>query len=66
MVPPNILLRLATCPDPPKDGIYKLPYYYKPKPLDDWTGVPYLGEVRLNKEDLRCYRYTENGWKEVF
>lgn len=63
MVPPNILLRLATTSDSPKGVIPNLPKYIKP--LDNWVGDPYLGEIRFNAEDLRCYKYTENGWKEI-
>lgn len=65
MIPPSILLRLGTTPDPdpPKSIISNLPKYAKP--LDCWTGGPYLGEIRFNAEDLKCYRYTENGWKEI-
>ena len=35
-------------------------------PLDAWTGVPYLGEIRFDTDMMKCYKYTENGWKEVF
>lgn len=63
MVPPNILLRLATSPDAPRSVIPKLP---QAKPLDAWLGDPYLGEIRFNTEDLKCYKYTENGWEEIF
>ena len=62
MVPPNILLRLATSPNAPKSVITKLPYA---KLLDSSLSDPYLGEIRFNIEDLKCYKYTENGWKEV-
>ena len=51
MVPPNILLRLATSPDlPKKNTVYNLAQYYKP--LDSWSSDPYLGEIRFNTEDL--------------
>ena len=63
MMPPNILLRLSTCPDAPKDYIPKIPRDIKP--LDAWTGIPYLGEIRFDTDMLKCYKYTENGWKEI-
>ena len=63
MVPPSILLRLGTCPEVPKNWMSKIPK--DAKPLDAWTGNPYLGEIRFNIEDLKCYKYTENGWKEL-
>lgn len=63
MVPPNILLRLATSPDVPRGVMPKLPQYAKP--LDAWFGDPYLGEIRFNTEDLKCYKYTESGWEEI-
>ena len=62
MVPPNILLRLATTPDVSKSVTLKLP---QAKPLDSWLSDPYLGEIRFNTEDLKCYKYTENGWEEI-
>ena len=62
MIPPNILLRLGTSPSAPRSVIPKLP---KSKPLDAWFGDPYLGEIRFNTEDLKCYKYTENGWEEI-
>jgi hypothetical protein len=63
MIPPSLLLRLGTTADPPKSVVSKLPKYAKP--LDCWTGTPYLGEIRFNTEDLKCYIWSENGWKEV-
>ena len=62
MVPPNILLRLATSPDAPRSVVPKLPQAI---PLDYWMSDPYLGKIRCNTEDLKCYEYTENGWKEI-
>jgi hypothetical protein len=62
VVPPNILLRLATSLDAPKSVIPKLP---QAKLLDSWLSDPYLGEIRFNAGDLKCYKYTENGWKEI-
>lgn len=63
MVPPNILLRLATSPDEPRSLIPELP---PAKPLGSWLNdSPYLGEIRFNAEDLTCYKYTENGWEEI-
>lgn len=63
MVPPNILLRLANCPDSSKGVTLNLPKNVKP--LDNWDGDPYIGEIRCNIEDYKCYEYTENGWKEI-
>ena len=65
MVPPNMLLRLGTCPDAPKDA---LPSHYILKssnPLDACTETPYLGEVRFDTDMMKCYKYTENGWEEI-
>lgn len=64
VVPSNILLRLATSPNAPKSVTPKLP---QAKLLDSRLSVndPYLGEIRFNTENLKCYKYTENGWKEV-
>lgn len=62
MIPPNILLRLGTSPGAPRSVIPKLP---QAKSLDSWKGEPYLGEIRFNIEDLKCYKYTENGWEEI-
>ena len=64
MIPPSILLRLGTCPDVPKDWMQKIPKDVKP--LDAWTGVPYFGEIRFDADMMKCYRYTGNGWEEVF
>lgn len=63
MVPLNILLRLATTPDPPKAVMPNLPR--DARPLDAWQDEPYVGEIRFNTQDLKCYRYTEIGWKEI-
>lgn len=63
MMPPNILLRLRTCPDIPKDYIPKTPRDIKP--LDAWIDPPYVGEVRFHIDTQKCYKYTENGWKEI-
>jgi hypothetical protein len=62
MVPPNILSRLATCSDVPKSRISELP---PARPLDSHLNDPYFGEIRFNTEDLKCYEYTELGWKEI-
>ncbi len=64
MIPPNILLILGTGLDVPKDWASKVPE--DAKPLDTWIDPPYLGEIRFNTDTLKCYIYTENGWKEVF
>lgn len=63
MIPPNILLRLANCSDSPKSVIPNLPK--EVNPLDNWDGDPYIGEIRCNIEDYKCYKYTETGWKEI-
>ena len=63
MIPPNILLRAATYHDVPKDYMPKVPKYAKP--LDAWTGVPYLGAIRFDMDTMKCYKYTENGWEEI-
>ena len=63
MIPPNILLSLGTTPNPPKAIMPNLPKYARP--LDAWQGEPYLGEIRFNTQDLKCYRYTEIGWEEI-
>ena len=61
MIPPNILLRLGMCPDVPKDWMQKIPQYAIP--LDAGNKVPYLGEIRFDTDMMKCYTYTENGWK---
>ena len=55
VVPPNILLRLATSPNTPKSVIPKLP---QAKLFDSRMSDPYLGEISFNTEDLKCYKYT--------
>lgn len=63
MIPPSLLLQLGKCPDVPKSVIPNLSNDVKP--LDNWDDDPYIGEIRCNIEDYKCYKYTENGWKEI-
>lgn len=64
MIPPSLLLRLATLSDLPRSNVRRLPKNAKPLDVVDLNN-PYVGQIYYNFETHKCYQYYSAGWKEL-